>query len=116
MAEDTKQPDTDASKSADVSASADSEKNTKVEDAKARVAAAKDALTEKAAAVTPGAPAAPKPPVKKKEEGPKPTDASSHPLVQKLKKEFGEAIGEAQEFIGQLSVRVAREEKVDSCG
>ena len=91
MAEDTKQPDTDASKPADVSdqstageaqaaVTADSEKNSKVEDAKARVAAAKEALTEKAAAVpTTGAPAAPKAPVKKKEEGPKPVDASAHP-------------------------------------
>jgi NADH-quinone oxidoreductase subunit C len=106
MAEDTKQPDTDASKSADVSASADSEKNSKVEDAKARVTAAKDALTEKAAAATPGAPAAPKPPVKKKEEAPKPTDASGHPLVQKLKSELKGAVLEASEFLGQLSVRI----------
>ena len=71
MAEDTKQPDTDASKPADVSdqsaagegpaggiPTADTEKNSKVEDAKARVVAAKEALTEKAAAAAqpPGRP------------------------------------------------------------
>lgn len=115
MAEDTKQPDTDASNPADVSASADSEKNTKVEDAKARVAAAKDALVEKAAAVSPGAPAAPKAPVKKKEEGPKPVDASNHPLVKKLKGELGGAVVEASEFLGQLSVRIDREAIVKAC-
>jgi hypothetical protein len=99
MAEDTRQPDTDASNSAEVSdkpavaedqpsgtLTADTEKSSKVEDAKTRVVAARDALTEKAAALAPGGPpAAPKAPVKKKEQGPKPVDASGHPLVQKLK-------------------------------
>src|ERR1051326_3303683 len=42
---------------------------------------------------------APKPPVKKKQEGPKPTDAGNHPLVKKLKSKFGDAIGDASEFI-----------------
>ncbi|HEV2834015.1 MAG TPA: NADH-quinone oxidoreductase subunit C, partial [Pyrinomonadaceae bacterium] len=56
-----------------------------------------------------------KPPVKKKEEGPKPTDASGHALVKKLKGKFGDAIGEALEFIGQLSVRVDRERIVEVC-
>lgn len=114
MAEDIKQPDTDASKPADVSATADSEKNSKVEDAKARVVAAKDALAEKAAAVTPGAPA-PKPPVKKKEEGPKPVDASGHPLVKKLKGELDGGVVEASEFLGQLSVRIDRESIIKAC-
>ena len=85
-------------------AGADAEKAAMVEQAKSRVAAVKESL-----AAQPPTAAAPKPPVKKKEEGPKPTDASNHPLVQKLKTEFGEAIGEASEFIGQLSVRVDRE-------
>jgi len=85
-------------------AGADAEKAAMVEQAKSRVAAVKESL-----AAQPPAATAPKPPVKKKEEGPKPTDASNHPLVQKLKTEFGEAIGEASEFIGQLSVRVDRE-------
>ena len=71
-----------------------------VEQAKSRVAAVKESLQE------PAAPGAPKPPVKKKEEGPKPTDASSHPLVKKLKLQFGEAVGDASEFIGQLSITV----------
>lgn len=130
MAEDTKQPDTDASKPADVSdqsasgagpagrtPTSDTEKNSQVEDAKARVVAAKEALTEKAAAIAPppGAPAAPKAPVKKKEEGPKPVDASGHPLVQKLKAEFNGAVVEAAEFLGQLSIRIERSRIVPVC-
>lgn len=94
-------------------AGADAEKAAMVEQAKSRVAAVKESLaTDKPAA----APGAPKAPVKKKEEGPKPTDAANHPLVKKLKQEFGDAIGEAQEFIGQLSVRVSREQIVEVCG
>jgi NADH-quinone oxidoreductase subunit C len=91
--------------------SADAEKDAQVEAAKARVAAAKDAA-QKAAA---GAPGAPKPPVKKKEEGPKPTDASNHPLVKKLKENLGEAVIEASEFLGQLSVRIEPARIVEVC-
>ena len=93
-------------------AGADAEKAAMVEQAKSRVAAVKESL---AADKTPAAPGAPKPPVKKKEEGPKPTDASNHPLVKKLKAKFGDAIGEALEFIGQVSVRVDRERIVEVC-
>ena len=78
-----------------------------VEQAKSRVAAVKESLAD--------APGAPKPPVKKKEEGPKPTDASNHPLVKKLKAKFGEAIGDASEFIGQLSVNVNSDQIVAVC-
>ena len=88
-------------------AGADAEKASMVEQAKARVAAVKDSLEQTAGA--------PKPPVKKKEEGPKPTDASSHPLVQKLKGKFGEAIGAASEFVGQLSVIVSSDQIVSVC-
>jgi len=91
-------------------AGADAEKAAMVEQAKSRVAAVKESLAEQ-----PAAAGAPKPPVKKKEEGPKPTDASDHPLVKKLKSQFGEAIGEAVEFIGQLSVTVAGERIVEIC-
>jgi NADH-quinone oxidoreductase subunit C len=90
-------------------AGADAEKAAMVEQAKSRVAAVKESLAEQPAA------GAPKPPVKKKEEGPKPTEASGHPLVKKLKSQFGEAIGEAVEFIGQLSVTVAGEGIVQIC-
>ena len=90
-------------------AGADAEKSAMVEQAKSRVAAVKESLAEQ-----PGA-GAPKPPVKKKEEGPKPTDASNHPLVKKLKSQFGDAIGEASEFIGQLSVTVSGERIVEIC-
>jgi NADH-quinone oxidoreductase subunit C len=91
-------------------AGADAEKASMVEQAKSRVAAVKESLAEQAAA-----PGAPKPPVKKKEEGPKPTDASEHALVKKLKAKFGEAIGAASEFIGQLSVYVDGQRIVEVC-
>jgi NADH-quinone oxidoreductase subunit C len=127
MAEDTKQPnipqasEPDASKPADVStgqqvtgaSQADAEKDSKVEEAKARVAAAKESITEKAAASQP--PGAPKAPVKKKEEGPKPTDASGHQLVKRLKGKLNGAVIEATEFLGQLSIRIERSRIVDAC-
>jgi len=78
-----------------------------VEQAKARVAAVKDSLATDQAA--------PKPPVKKKDEGPKPTDAANHPLVKKLKAQFGDAVGDAVEFIGQLSVNVDAARIVEIC-
>jgi len=128
MSEDTKQPgseepvspgvsDAEASgtpppsaiPSAGTLAGADAEKASMVEQAKARVAAVKESLEQPAAA------GAPKPPVKKKDEGPKPTDASGHPLVKKLKAKFGEAIGDASEFIGQLSVHVDGQRIVEIC-
>src|SRR6185503_14786053 len=92
-------------------AGADAEKASMVEQAKARVAAVKDSLAAEKAA----APGAPKPPVKKKEEGPKPTDAANHPLVKKLKAQFDNAVGEATEFIGQLSVNVDGARIVEIC-
>jgi NADH-quinone oxidoreductase subunit C len=87
-----------------------------VEQAKSRVAAVKESLTEKAATqpAPPGA-AAPKAPVKKKEEGPKPVDASNHPLVKKLKQQFNGSIPEAVEFLGQLSVRVEAAQILEVC-
>ena len=91
-------------------AGADAEKAAMVEQAKSRVAAVKESL-----AGQPAEPGVPKPPVKKKEEGPKPTDASDHPLVKRLKTKFGHAIGDASEFIGQLSVYVALERIVAAC-
>lgn len=93
------------------SSQADTEKNAAVEDAKARVVAAKEAATAKPT----GAPAAPKPPVKKKEEGPKPIDASGHPLVAKLKSNLNGGVIEAIEFLGQLSVRIERSQIVGAC-
>ena len=128
MSEDTKQPgsgepkvpgvsDSEASgtpppsaiPSAGVVADADAEKAAMVEQAKSRVAAVKESLAEQPAAGTP------KPPVKKKEEGPKPADASGHSLVKKLKSRFGDAIGEALEFIGQLSISVDGDHIVAIC-
>src|SRR5262245_39725580 len=101
MSEDTKQPGSEGPETPGVSDAeasgtprADAEKASMVEQAKARVAAVKESLEQPAGA------GAPKPPVKKKDEGPKPTDASGHPLVKKLKAKFGEAIGDASEFIG----------------
>jgi NADH-quinone oxidoreductase subunit C len=92
-------------------AGADAEKAAMVEQAKSRVAAVKESL----AGEKPADAGAPKPPVKKKEEGPKPTDAAAHPLVKRLKEKFGEAVGDASEFIGQLSVYVDRERIVEVC-
>src|SRR5256886_3851064 len=93
------------------SLSADAEKDAQVEAAKARVVAAKDAA-QKAGAAVPGAP---KPPVKKKEEGPKPVDASNHPLVKKLKEKFSDAVLDASEFLGQLSIQIQPSSIVDVC-
>ena len=128
MSEDTKQPGSEEPTSPGVSdseasgtpppsaippagtlAGADAEKASMVEQAKSRVAAVKESLEQPAGA------GAPKPPVKKKEEGPKPTDASEHPLVKKLKAKFSDAIGDASEFIGQLSVNVAAPQIVAVC-
>jgi len=94
------------------SLSADAEKDAQVEAAKARVAAAREAA-QKAGAAGSGAP---KPPVKKKEEGPKPVDASNHPLFRKLRDKFEGAALEATEFLGQLSIRIQPALIVDVCG
>ncbi len=93
-------------------AGADAEKASMVEQAKSRVAAVKESLAEKAAQPAPGAP---KPPVKKKEEGPKPVDASGHALVKRLKTQFDGAVMEASEFLGQLSIRVDSARIVEVC-
>lgn len=95
-------------------AGADAEKSAMVEQAKSRVAAVKDSLAEKATPPAP-APGGPKAPVKKKDEGPKPIDAANYPFVVNLKKTFGEAVVEAVEFIGQLSVRIDRAQIVQVC-
>lgn len=103
---------------------ADEEKAAKIAAAKARAAAAKQAAGDKPAPKPPGIPGAaapaaaagaPKPPVKKKEEGPKPTDAANHALVKKLRERLDGAIVEASEFIGQLSIRVASTSIVEVC-
>jgi NADH-quinone oxidoreductase subunit C len=104
---------------------ADLERAAKIAEAKARAAAMKEAAAAKAPA-TPGAakpatPAAagaagvPKPPVKKKDEGPKPSDASDHPLVKRLRERFGETVTGAFTFVGQLSVHVKAEAVVEVC-
>ena len=85
-----------------------------ISEAKTRAAATKEAATAKGP--TKPAPAgAPKAPVKKKEEGPKPTDASDHPLVKKLRAQFDAGLIEATEFLGQLSARVAAANIVAVC-
>ena len=100
-------------------AGADAEKAAMVEQAKSRVAAVKESLGEKTppatTPATPTGPGAPKAPVKKKEEAPKPSDASGNKLVQSLKAKFDGAVLEAVEFIGQVSVRVAPERIVEIC-
>jgi NADH-quinone oxidoreductase subunit C len=103
-------------------AGADAEKAAMVEQAKSRVAAVKESLGEKAAGIEgsgqtpiPAAPGAPKAPVKKKEEGAKPVDASDHKLVKKLKARFDGAVIEAVEFIGQVSIRIEPDRIVAVC-
>jgi NADH-quinone oxidoreductase subunit C len=136
MAEDKKEPETlppsepDASKRDDTAATppasvippagaasgADEEKAAMVEQAKTRVAAVKESLSEKAAGQpSAAAPGAPKAPVKKKEEGPKPVDASNHPTVKKLKSRFDGAVIEAVEFLGQVSIRIEPPRIVEVC-
>ena len=104
------------------------------EETKARAAAAKEAAAAKAPADSAGAakptptaakpaPAAagaaaagaPKAPVKKKDEGPKPQDASDHALVKRLRERFNDAITGAFTFVGQLSVHVRGESIVEIC-
>ena len=104
-------PQTDARADTPSSLSADAEKDAQVEAAKARVVAAKEAALKAA----PAAPGAPKPPVKKKEEGPKPSDASNHPLVKRLSEKCADAVTEATEFLGQLSIRIERSRVVEVC-
>lgn len=99
-------------------AGADEEKAAMVEQAKSRVAAVKESLGEKAPqpqTAPPVAPGAPKAPVKKKEEGPKPVDASDHKLVKKLREHFNGAVGEASEFVGQVSIRIEPARVVEVC-
>jgi NADH-quinone oxidoreductase subunit C len=97
-------------------AGADAEKAAMVEQAKSRVAAVKESLaTEKAAATQAATPGAPKPPVKKKEEGPKPVDASGDALVKTLRQKFAAGIAEATSFLTQLSVQVKAESIAAVC-
>src|SRR5437870_3128461 len=91
--------------------SADAEKDALVEAAKARVAAAKEAAQKAATAGT----GAPKPPVKKKDEGPKAVDASIHPLAKKLRYNFEGEVIEATEFLGQLSICIQPTLILDVC-
>jgi NADH-quinone oxidoreductase subunit C len=101
---------------------ADAEKAARIAEARAKAAAAKQAAGAKPAppqpaggAAPPAAAGAPKAPVKKKEEGPKPTDASQHALVKKIQERLDGALLEATEFIGQLSVRIERGQLLEVC-
>jgi NADH-quinone oxidoreductase subunit C len=103
-------------------ATSDAEKAARIAEAKAKAAALKASAGEKTAAASPATPTAvgaaagaPKAPVKKKEDAPAPKDASGHPLVKRLRARFGDGITEATEFIGQLSIRVARSSIVEVC-
>ena len=99
---------------------ADLEKAAKIAEAKARAAAAKEAAAQKAGGAAAGAGAAaaagaPKAPVKKKDEGPKPEDASNHPLVLRLRERLGDGLLGAETFLNQLSIRVERARNVEAC-
>ncbi len=101
----------------------DAEKAARIAEARAKAAAAKQAAGERAA-TPPGATApppaaaatgAPKAPVKKKEEGAKPTDASNHSLVRRIREQLDGALLEATEFLGQLSIRIEGARIVEAC-
>jgi NADH-quinone oxidoreductase subunit C len=110
---------------------ADLERAAKIAEAKARAAAAKEAAAAKLPAAAPGAekpavpakPAAPaaagagvpKPPVKKKDEGPKPVESPDHPLFKRLRERFGETVEGAFAFVGQLSIHVKADAIVEVC-
>jgi NADH-quinone oxidoreductase subunit C len=114
---------------------ADAERAAKIAEAKARAAALKEAAASKASAgetgaKTPAAAAAvktpaaagaagaagvPKPPIKKKDEGPKPADASTHPLVKRLRERTVDVVKAASVFLGQLSIEVKAESIVAAC-
>jgi NADH-quinone oxidoreductase subunit C len=99
MADDLQQPvEPDTGESAGTGETAEQERARLIAEAKAKVAAG-----------------APKAPVKKKEEGPKPVDAAGHPLAVKVRERFGEKLVEASEFLGQLSLRVDPAEIVPVC-
>ncbi|HEX7173809.1 MAG TPA: NADH-quinone oxidoreductase subunit C, partial [Pyrinomonadaceae bacterium] len=89
----------------------DLEKAAKIAEAKARAAAAKEA----GAAAAGAAAGAPKAPVKKKDEGPKPVDASDNPLVRRLRERLGDGLLGAETFLNQLSIRVERAHNVETC-
>ncbi len=112
---------------------ADLERAAKIAEAKARAAAAKEAAAKTpgapgaektptaAGAPKPAAPAAagaagvPKPPVKKKDEGPKPVESNDHPLVKRLRERFGDRVEGAFTFVGQLSVHVRADSVAEVC-
>jgi NADH-quinone oxidoreductase subunit C len=96
-------------------ATSDEEKAARIAEARAKAAALKPSAVASGAIPATGEAGAPKAPVKKKEEGAKPTDASDHPLVKRLKESLGDAVTEATEFLGQLSVRVEPARIVEVC-
>lgn len=81
-----------------------------IAEAKARVDAAKANAANSLEGTS-----TPKAPVKKKEEGAKPVDASDNPLAATLRETFGEAIVEATEFLEQLSIRIESSSIVEVC-
>ncbi|HEX7313971.1 MAG TPA: NADH-quinone oxidoreductase subunit C [Pyrinomonadaceae bacterium] len=98
---------------------ADLERAAKIAGAKARAAAAKEAAAAEkpAAPVSTGAAGAgvPKPPVKKKDEGPKPVESPDHPLFKRLRERFGDAVESAFTFVNQLSIHVRADSIVEVC-
>ena len=112
-----KAPAEDAPAPSREAAPSDAEKAAKIAEARAKAAAAKQAAGDKTAALPDAAAAAgaPKAPVKKKEEGPKPTDAAAHALVKKISEHLDGAVLEASEFLGQLSIHIEPSSIVKVC-
>jgi NADH-quinone oxidoreductase subunit C len=103
------------SSASETSVQSDAEKAAKIAEARAKTSAAKQAAVDKPAAPASATAGAPKAPVKKKDEGPKPTDAANHALVKQLRERFDGAVLEASEFLGQLSIHVEQARIVEVC-
>jgi NADH-quinone oxidoreductase subunit C len=98
--------------SAASSDSAESQNAARLEETKRRIEAAKQSAAPKSAD---GGAQTPRPPVKKKDPEPTPVDASGHELVQRLRQEFGDAVIEAKQFLGQLSLLIQDSQIVEVC-
>jgi NADH-quinone oxidoreductase subunit C len=102
----------ESNQSAERATTAESQNAARLAEAKSRIEATKQTATATAAD---GNAQAPRPPIKKKDPEPVPLDAMDHELVQRLRREFGQAVIEAMQFLGQLSVLVQGSRIVDIC-
>jgi NADH-quinone oxidoreductase subunit C len=74
-----------------------------------------EALSDSASLKANPSTGAPHPPVKKREGGPMPVDASSNPLVKRVAEEIPDSVVDAKQFLGQISIRVQKDRIVHVC-